>query len=148
MVLDYSHVRAGVISGVLAGVVFGALMGMQGMLPMIASLVGASSALIGFVVHLVFSAVIGALFSLVLGHEALVPGKGIMVGLIWGAVWWFLGPLLIMPLWLGMGVQLSLTGMQAALPSLWGHLVYGFILGLVYQRVSQSPMGAVRGEQK
>jgi hypothetical protein len=38
-----------------------------------------------------------------------------------------------------MGLQLNVQGMQMALPSLWGHLVYGFILGLVYSIFAIKP---------
>lgn len=132
MIYDINRIKSGAWAGLIAGVVFGAMMGMMGMLPMIAKLLGGSSALFGFALHLVFSAIIGAFFALILGHLALDKWKGIIYGLIYGLVWWFLGPLIIMPVWLGMGLQLSLSGMTMAMPSLWGHLVYGFILGLAY----------------
>ncbi|MBI2023893.1 hypothetical protein HYT00_00640 [Candidatus Giovannonibacteria bacterium] len=133
--IESEHINAGVISGLIAGVVFGAMMAMMGMLPMIAKLLGGSSALFGFVLHLIFSMVIGAIFAIFLGHAAADRMKGITLGIIYGVIWWFLGPLTLMPLWLGMGIQLSPEGMQAALPSLWGHLVYGFILGLIYPMI-------------
>ncbi len=129
---ESEHIKAGIWAGLIAGVVFGAMMGMMGMLPMVAKLLGGSSAIFGFVLHLVFSAVIGLIFSVFLGHAAVDKARGVVLGLVYGLIWWFLGPLIIMPVWLGMGLQLSAQGMQMALPSLWGHLVYGFILGLVY----------------
>ncbi len=52
--------------------------------------------------------------------------------LSYGLVWWFLGPLILMPLFLGMGARLSIEGMSMALPSLWGHLIFGGILGILY----------------
>lgn len=136
--VEREHMRAGVWAGLIAGVVFGAMMGMMGMLPMIAKLLGGNSAIFGFVLHLVFSAVIGLIFSMFFGHAAVDKARGIVLGLVYGLIWWFLGPLIIMPVWLGMGVQLSAAGMQMALPSLWGHLVYGFILGLVYPMIASS----------
>lgn len=136
--VEGEHVKAGIVSGLIAGVVFGAMMGMMGMLPMVAKLLDGSSAIFGFVLHLVFSAVIGLIFSIFLGHAAVDKARGIMLGLVYGLIWWFLGPLIIMPVWLGMGVQLSAAGMQMALPSLWGHLVYGFILGLIYPMIAGS----------
>ncbi|MCI0542368.1 hypothetical protein L0Y69_01245, partial [bacterium] len=90
-------------------------------------------------VHLVISAITGAAFGFVFGHRALERGKGIMFGLLYGFIWWFLGPLIIMPLWLGMGFQLSVAGMAMALPSLWGHLVWGFLLGLIYSMTAKRP---------
>jgi len=129
---DTNHIKSGINAGLIAGVVFGAMMGMMGMLPMVAKLLGGSSAIFGFILHLVFSAIIGGTFGLIFGHAALNKGAGVLLGLLYGAIWWVLGPLVIMPVWLGMGIQLSATGVTMAIPSLWGHLVFGFILGLIY----------------
>jgi len=129
---DTNHIQSGVKGGLIAGVIFGAMMGMMGMLPMFAKLLGGSSAIFGFVSHLVFSAIIGGIFGLVFGHMALNKGTGVVLGLLYGFIWWILGPLVIMPVWLGMGLQLSAKGVAMAIPSLWGHLVFGFILGLIY----------------
>ena len=129
---DTNHIKSGINAGLIAGVVFGAMMGMMGMLPMIAMLIKSESAVLGFVLHLVFSAIIGGTFGLIFGHAALNKGAGVLLGLLYGAIWWILGPLVIMPVWLGMGLQLSATGVTMAIPSLWGHLVFGFILGLIY----------------
>jgi len=138
---DTNHIKSGVNAGLIAGVVFGAMMGMMGMLPMIAMLIKSESAVLGFVLHLVFSAIIGGTFGLIFGHAALNKGAGVLLGLLYGAIWWILGPLVIMPVWLGMGLQLSATGVTMAIPSLWGHLVFGFIFGLIY------PMFAKKEDQ-
>lgn len=129
---DSNHIKSGAWGGVIAGVVFGAMMGMMGMLPMVAMLLKSESAVFGFILHLVFSAIIGGIFGFVFGHAALNKGQSILLGLLYGAIWWVLGPLIVMPLWLGMGIQLSAKGVAMAIPSLWGHLVYGFVLGLIY----------------
>ena len=129
---DTNHIKSGINAGLIAGVVFGAMMGMMGMLPMIAMLIKSESAVLGFVLHLVFSAIIGGTFGLIFGHAALNKGTGVLLGLLYGVIWWVLGPLVIMPVWLGMGIQLSAKGVAMAIPSLWGHLVFGFILGLIY----------------
>jgi hypothetical protein len=84
----------------------------MGMLPMIGGLVGSSSALVGFLVHIVISAVIGASFGVLLGARSTSFGQGASWGLVYGAIWWVLGPLVLMPLMMGMGLQLgaALTG--------------------------------------
>ncbi len=121
-------VSAGMLGGLAGGLVFGALMAMMGMLPMIASLVGSSSAGVGFGVHLVISALIALGLVVLLGHVFSSYGRGALIGLIYGALWWVLGPLLIMPLMMGMPVfVLDAT----ALWSLMGHLAYGLVLGLI-----------------
>lgn len=134
--VESEHIKAGVWAGLIAGVVFGAMLGQLGVLPTIAKLLGGSSALFGFALHLVFSVVIGIIFSIFLGHAATDKARGVALGLVYGLIWWFLGPLIIMPVLLGAGIQLTAQGMQAALPSLWGHLVYGFVLGLIYPMIA------------
>lgn len=60
-------------------------------------------------------------------------GRGILVGLGYGALWWVLGPLVMMPLMM-LGMPLFSVDMTSAF-SLMGHLIYGAILGLTAVRV-------------
>ncbi len=124
----------GVYGGLAGGVVFGAMMGMMGMLPMIGQMVGSPNAVAGFVVHMVNSAIIGAGFAIVFGKAANGLGAGLSAGLLYGGIWWLLGPLTLMPLFMGMGlgVNWNAAAAVAMLPSLAGHLVYGTILGAVF----------------
>ena len=52
-----------------------------------------------------------------------------------GFAWWILGPLTLMPFFMGMGlgVNWNVTAMSAAMPSLVGHLIFGAILGVTYR---------------
>jgi len=126
------RIVGGVIGGV-GGLVFGAMMGMMGMLPMVASVVGSKSVLVGFIYHMFNSVIIGALFGLIFGGLSRTYGQGVLFGLIYGVIWWVLGPLILMPLLLGMGgPQFGMAFSQPMLMSLVGHLVYGLITGLVY----------------
>lgn len=117
-----TRVTHGVVAGIAGGVVFGALMAMMGMLPMIAMLVGSSSALVGALVHLVISTGLGVLFAV--SVPALRTGATLGAGAAYGALWWVLGPLLIMPAWMGMPL-FSVDTM--ATRSLIGHVVYGLV---------------------
>jgi uncharacterized membrane protein YagU involved in acid resistance len=119
----------GVVSGLAAGVVFGVLMQMMDMMPMVASLVGGSSAGLGWVVHLAISALIGLSFPLAFGRWATNLGTSIAIGAVYGTVWWVLGALILMPAKLGMNV---LVINELALQSLMGHLMFGMVLGGVY----------------
>ena len=123
---------AGAVSGLIGGVMFGLMMGVMGMLPMVAMLVRSESAVVGFLVHLVISAIIGAGFALVFGGRALDFQSGALWGAIYGAVWWILGPLLIMPIMMGMGPQFGMALSMPMLMSLVGHLIYGVVTGLDY----------------
>ena len=130
--LSANSVLAGAVAGVLAGVVFGLIMSMMGMMPMIASLVGFQSVAVGWVVHLIISAIIGGIYGLVLGSVGRTIGTGWWVGALYGVVWWVLGPLLIMPVMMGMGPQFGMAFAEGNLMSLMGHIVFGIILGVAY----------------
>ena len=127
------RIVGGVIGGIVGGLVFGAMMAMMGMLPMVASVVGNKSAVIGFLYHMFNSVIIGALFGLVFGAFSHSYDQGALFGLIYGVIWWVLGPLILMPLMLGMGgPQFGMAFTPPMLMSLVGHLAYGLITGLVY----------------
>lgn len=130
-----TSVKHGIYSGLGGGLVFGVLMGMMGMLPMIGSMVGVASAPVGFFVHLVISATIGGSFAVLLDWTGRGARAGVGAGLAYGFTWWVLGPLTLMPLFMGMGlgVNWNVSAMTQALPSLMGHLIFGAILGVSYR---------------
>jgi hypothetical protein len=60
-----------------------------------------------------------------------------LFGLLYGVVWWVLGPMILMPLLLGMGSEGIASQFGAAfsapmLMSLVGHLAYGLLTGVIY----------------
>lgn len=127
---------AGIIGGLVGGSVFGMMMMKMHKLPKIAKLWGGSSSGLGFFVHLVNSVIIGILYVFglsVLGISGFEEiGAGLAYGLIYGFIWWILGPLILMPLWLKMPIKiLSVKRIKETLPGgLIGHFVYGVLLGL------------------
>jgi len=56
---------AGALAGLAGGIVFGMLMGIMGMLPIVGMLVRQESAGVGFLVHMLISAFIGAVYGVV-----------------------------------------------------------------------------------
>lgn len=126
------RLTAGAIGGFAGALVFGAMLHMMGMIAMIGGLIGAENVAAGWIVHLVIGTLIGVGYSLTFGLQDQGYGAGAGYGLAYGGIWWVLGPLLIMPLWLGMpALQLGAQQFQ----SLIGHLAYGLILGLVFVAV-------------
>lgn len=121
----------GVIGGLVGGALFGILMQMMGMIEMIAQLVGSTSLLMGWLVHLFNSALFGAIFALLVGRWADRFVPGVLLGLAYGVLWWVLVALIIMPAWLGM-TEMILALNTVAWQSLAGHLLYGLLLGLVF----------------
>jgi uncharacterized membrane protein YagU involved in acid resistance len=122
-----SRVVSGAAGGLAGGIVFGLMMDADGMMPMIAMLVGSESAGLGWLLHIGISLFIGATFGLLVGRWLARPVT-IVAGIAWGAVWWVLGALLLMPARLGMPV-LEINDVTTR--SLVGHLVFGAILGVV-----------------
>ena len=137
-----SKVIAGVVAGLIAGVVFGIMMQMMtaptpdgGRIPMmgmVAMVVGSTSLAVGWIYHLFNSVVIGAIFGWLLGDRTHSYGAGLGWGALYGVIWWILGGLILMPLFLGMApfAPLMMAPMlPVAMGSLIGHLIYGLILG-------------------
>ena len=138
--MNSRNLTNGVIGGLAGGAVFGIMMGMMGMLPMIGKMVGQPTAIVGFGVHLVISAVIGLGFAVTLGRNVCGLGSGLRRGLLYGGSWWVLGPLTLMPFMMGMGLGVNWNAAAAVkmMPSLVGHLIYGAILGITYARLAAS----------
>jgi len=127
------RVAAGVLGGIAGGIVFGIMMAMMGLLPTLAMMVGSESPVVGFLVHMMISIMIGLGLTVLFGTRLLTGYlRGALVGLAYGAIWWVLGPLVIMPMMLGGALFVVNAG---ALLSLMGHMIYGVILGLVAVRV-------------
>ncbi len=143
--MSTKELKLGAYGGFAGGLIFGAMMGMMGMLPMIGSMVGQPTAGAGFVVHMVNSVIIGAGFAIVLGRFVNGTGSGVGLGLAYGGAWWIIGPLTLMPLFMGMGfgVNWSASAAVAMLPSLVGHLMFGGVLGLVYAWLRHRQVGPV-----
>jgi uncharacterized membrane protein YagU involved in acid resistance len=131
------RIVGGVIGGIIGGLVFGAWMGVMGMLPMVASVVGSKSVVVGFLYHMFNSVIIGAAFGLVFGTFSHTYVQGVFFGLLYGTIWWVLGPMILMPLMLGMGMQFGAAFTPPMLMSLVGHLLYGLVTGLVYTWYTQ-----------
>jgi len=127
------RVAAGVLGGIAGGIVFGIMMAMMGLLPTLATMVGSESPVVGFLVHMMISIMIGLGLTVLFGTRLLTGYlRGALVGLAYGAIWWVLGPLVIMPMMFGGALFVVNAG---ALLSLMGHMIYGVILGLVAVRV-------------
>ncbi|MDZ7704450.1 MAG: NAD(P)/FAD-dependent oxidoreductase [Trueperaceae bacterium] len=123
---------AGALAGLVGGVVFGAAMQTQGMVGEIAGLLGSSSMGVGLGLHLLVSVLVGASFGALFRYQPRGFTAAISAGVLYGLLWWLLGPLTLMPLLQGDGPAWSLAGASAAFPSLIGHLFYGGVTGLSF----------------
>ena len=135
-------IGASVVAGLIGGVVFGVMMHMMSaptpegghmpMLAMIGQIVGSPTVGAGWVYHLFNSAVIGVIFGWLIGDRAHGYAAALGWGAAYGFVWWIVGGLILMPMFLGMApfAPLMMPPMRmVAMASLIGHLIYGTILG-------------------
>ncbi len=138
--MNLTNIQRGAGAGIAGGVVFGMMMGMMGMLPTIAGMAGLSGAGAGFAIHLLISALIGGTFGALAGPTRRAIGATIALGGLYGMAWWVLGPLTLMPLFMGMGlgVNWNVTAAGSMLPSLMGHVIFGVILGAVYSKLQST----------
>jgi len=140
-----SNLTAGIVAGLIAGVVFGIMMtvmhaptpdgGSMPMMAMVAQVVNSKSLAVGWLYHLVNSAVIGALFGWLLGNRIGGYGSAAGWGAGYGVFWWILGGLILMPMFLGMPAfaPLQMPMMRpVAFASLMGHVLFGVILGSAF----------------
>ncbi len=122
----------GALAGLLGGSIFGIWMAEKGALIAIASMAGSGSPLLGLAIHLGISMGIGMSFAVLFSRlvEGIFPSA--LWGLVYGFVWWFLGPLTFMPVMMGMAPQWTAVAVAATIPSLVWHLVFGGIMGITY----------------
>lgn len=123
----------GQAAGIVGGLLFTIVMVSTNSLPRIASLVGGSSAFVGFLVHFLIAILIGSTYGLFFNKEAYSYGSGMGWGLSYGFLWWLLGPGTLFFVLLREPVDWSVMATADRFPALVGHLLYGMGLGLFYQ---------------
>jgi len=122
----------GAAASLAGGLLFSLVMVATGVLPQIANLVGGSSPVLGFVVHMGISTLIGMSYGLLFAYEAPDAGSSVVWGMLYGLVWWFVGNLTLLPVLLGRPFVWTTEAAAAGLPSLIGHLIYGAALALMF----------------
>lgn len=149
--MDNEALRKGIVPGVIAGYIFlafigagmvpvmdaeGAMSGMEmgmGMLDSLGGMLGAD-AFIAFIVHIIISAVAGALYTAVFVNNVNLGSALVNIvvgGLIYGLIWWIVGGNIIAPVVAGGDVlQLSLDS------SFYGHIIFGHLLAFIVMRDS------------
>src|SRR5260370_24744326 len=115
----------GAVAGLLGGLISSPVMLAIGILPKIAGLDTGFSIFFGLLVHLFISALVGMSYGLLFRNEAPNVGLGASWGWLFWLIWWYLGPMTLLPLILTGECDWSTTAASALLPSLMGHLIYG-----------------------
>ena len=121
-----------VFGGLVGGLLFSMIMLQTNFLPKVADLVGATSSVAGFFVHLVIAVLIGTSYGVLFRRQSYDVGSALGWGVSYGFLWSILGPLTLMPVLLGSTPQWTVEAVGAAFPNLIGHLVYGAGLGITF----------------
>jgi hypothetical protein len=135
------HAVWGAAAGLVGGVGMGIWMSVSrpmmdtAMITMVAGLLGSTNAFAGWLIHLSIALFAGITFGTLLGQFAqrLVPA--VALGLAYGAVWWTVGALWIMPANMGMPV---FEWNDVTSSSLGAHLVFGLLAGLTFSLVART----------
>jgi uncharacterized membrane protein YagU involved in acid resistance len=98
---------------------------------LVGDLISDPSTGLGWLIDLFNSALFGAAFVLLFSRWLSRRGRAMVLGLLYGAAWWVVGALWIMPTWLGIDEMVFEIGAKQWW-SLAGHLIYGLLLAIGY----------------
>jgi len=127
----------GATAGLAGGLVSSPIMLATGILPNVAGLGFAVSIPIGLFLHLLMSSLVGMSYGLLFRNEGPNLGWGASWGWLFGMIWWYLGPMTLLPLMLTGECDWTADAASKLLPSLLGHLVYGAVTALVFLFLEQ-----------
>ncbi len=122
----------GALAGFAGGIVSSPIMLKTGVLTKVAGVDTSFTNWHGLLLHLLVSALIGMTFGLLFRNESSNLGAGIAWGWLFGLIWWYLGPMTLLPLMLTGVCDWSTDAASALLPSLMGHLIFGAVTAYVF----------------
>jgi uncharacterized membrane protein YagU involved in acid resistance len=125
-------VGRGAVAGGVGGLLFTVVMAQIGFFPTVARLAGAGSATAGLVVHLAISLIIGAAYGVLFRRQTHDAASALGWGTAYGFLWWVLGMLTLLPIFLGSDPTWTADQVARTFPSLVGHLAYGTGLGVTF----------------
>jgi hypothetical protein len=126
-------VGRGAAGGLLGGLIFTVVMIQIGFLPTVARLIGSRSPVAGFIAHLIIADLIGASYGILFRRQSYDLGSALGWGVSYGFFWWILGPLTLLPIFLGATPRWTPDVAAGLTASLVGHLAYGAALGVGFQ---------------
>ena len=130
-------VQWGGAAGVAGGLLYAIVLAATGSFGQIAAVAGGQSNLLGLAVHLGISFLMGVTFGLLFRREAPNLLSGIGWGLVYGLAGWFVGPLTLLPVALGHGLQWTGPAAEAQFPALVGQLIYGAVAAAAFVLLEQ-----------
>lgn len=121
-----------IIAGLIGGLLFSLVMAQIGFFEDVAKLIGSESKVTGLFVHLSISVLVGTSYGLLFRRQSYDVGSALGWGVSYGFFWAILGPITLMPIFLGSPPWWSEYWVAIAFPNLIGHLIYGAGLGITF----------------
>ena len=126
------ELRRDIIAGALAGLLAGVVSGSAGAAADVDGMLDLDLSATGLVLHVLVSVAAGAVFGAVFRYQPGGYAATISNGLLFSLLLWAIGPLTLMPLFMGETPTWSADAAYAAFPTLIDHLLYGGILGFFF----------------
>lgn len=127
----------GLLASVPGVVLFGIVLWRAGELGRIGLIVGVDVAVVGACLHLLIGLLVGTSYGRLFRYESPTLGAGIVWGVIYGQIWWFLGPVTLLPVLVGEPLAWDAVVLGDALPWLVGHYIYGAVTGAGFYFLEQ-----------
>jgi hypothetical protein len=121
----FRSLQWGALAGFAGGLVSSPFMFAAHVLSNVAGVATQLSSVTGLLVHLLVSTCIGMSYGILFRDEASNLAMAGAWGWVFGLIWWYVGPLTLLPLILTGEIDWRITAASALLPSLLGHLIYG-----------------------
>ena len=121
----FRSLQWGAMAGLAGGLVSSPFMFAAHVLSSVAGVATQLSTLSGLLVHLLVSTFIGMTYGVLFRDEASNLAMAGAWGWVFGLIWWYVGPLTLLPLILTGEIDWRISAASALLPSLLGHLIYG-----------------------
>jgi uncharacterized membrane protein YagU involved in acid resistance len=124
-------VQWGAAAGIAGGLLYALVLFATKSWGQIAAIVGGASPVLGFVVHLAISVLVGVSYGLLFQREAPNAASAIGWGMVYGLIGWFIGPLTLLSASQD-GTLWTQAEARSQFPSLVGQLIYGAVAAAAF----------------
>ena len=128
----YRALATGAVAGVLGGFLFGRWMESESFFPLIAGALHCDVRFVAISAHYLVAIAVGISFAFLFQRDLYGTGSSMAWGVVYGLLWWMLGPLTLVRIASGEPVVWTAAAARGSFASLIAHLFYGLIVGIVY----------------